>query len=240
MKIAGLLCGALLFAVPALAETDVAEIRLGATPPPPPAVDRAKVKAVERFLAARQAGSLDRAAAPRARALLRMKERPDDAALFGSGGTTLAAFDFRDEAIATAEAGRFHVTVYLLFAGPKGQVVESRDESLSFRREGEGFVCTSLFGTNVIAWGQEGVSEAAESLGLSRELDFAEDRCREWTGKRSEIMAYSLADVQRGSDGRVVVECLRFRASLGRRGFGVSTAPIVLTRTSDSIRVETD
>src|SRR5690242_14437188 len=98
MKYAPLLCSLLLFASSAFADTGVTDIRLGTPAPAPTPVDKAKVKAVERLLAARQTGSVDRGLASRARALLRTKERLDDATVFGPKESSLAAFDFHDEA----------------------------------------------------------------------------------------------------------------------------------------------
>jgi hypothetical protein len=238
MKLAPLLCSLLLFASSASAEPGVTEIRLGAPTPPPATIDKTKVKAVERFLAARQAGSNDRDLASRARALLRTKERLEDAALFGPKGSTLAAFDFHDEAIEPAGAGRFRVSVFLLFANAAGQVVESRDEELTFVKSGDSYVCGVLRVTNLIVWSQEDVLEAARSLGASKELDEAQRYLRESPAEKTARVAYSFADVQKNADGRIVVQCLRFKSDQGRRGFNVTTAPIVLSRSDDSIRVE--
>ena len=239
MKLAPVLCSLLLFASSAFAEPGVTEIRLGAPDPAPTPVDKAKVNAVERFLAARQTGSIDRDLAPRARSLLRTKERVDDPTLLGPKGSILAAFDFHDEAIEAAAPGRFHVSVFLLFANPAGQVVESRDETLTFSKAGDSYICEALRVTNTIVWSQEEVLEAARSLGASRELDEAQ-RYVQSTASKSRRVAYSLADVQKGADGKVVVQCLRFKSDPGRRGIDVSTAPIVLSRSDDSVRVESN
>lgn len=240
MKLAPLLCSLLLFVSSASAEPGVTEIRLGTPAPPPAAIDKTKVKAVERFLAARQTGSNDRDLASRARALLRTKERLDDAALFGPKGSTLAAFDFHDEAIEPAGAGRFRVSVFLLFANAAGQVVESRDEELTLIKSRDSYVCEALRVTNLIAWSQEDVLEAARSLGALKELDEAQRSLRESPAAKTARVAYSFADVQRNADGRIVVQCLRFKSDPGRRGFAVTTAPIVLSRSDDSIRVESN
>ncbi len=237
MKLASVLCSLLLFVSSALAQPGVTEIRLGTPAPVPAPIDKAKVKAVEHFLAARQAGSTDRSVASRARSLLRTKERVDDATAFGPKGSILAAFDFHDEAIEAAPPGRFRVSVFLLFANPAGQVVESRDEELIFSKAGDTYACEALRVTNTIVWSQEQVLEAARSLGASRELDEAQ-RYVQSTASKSRRVAYSLADVQKGADGKVVVQCLRFKSDPGRRGFDVTTAPIVLSRSDDSVRVE--
>ena len=198
------------------------------------------MKAVERFLAARQAGSNDRDLAPKARALLRTKERLEDAALFGPKGSTLAAFDFHDEAIEPAGAGRFRVSVFLLFANEAGQVVETRDEVLTFVKSGDSYVCESPRVTNLVAWSQEDVLEAARSLGASKELDEARRHVRESSAAKTARVAYSFADVQKNAEGRIVVQCLRFKSDPGRRGFEVTAVPIVLSRSDDSIRVESN
>ncbi len=195
------------------------------------------MKAVERFLAARQTGSFDRDLASRARALVRTKERLDEETLFGPKGSVLSAFDFHDEAIEPAGAGRFRVSVFLLFANASGQVVESRDEELTLSRAGESYVCEGLRVTNRVEWSQAEVLEAARSIGASRELDEAQRYLRQSAAGKNARVAYSLADVQKGADGRIVVQCLRFKSDPGRRGFDVTTAPIVLSRSDDSIRV---
>ncbi|HKW51132.1 MAG TPA: hypothetical protein VJQ53_05295 [Candidatus Eisenbacteria bacterium] len=238
MKRAPLLCSLLLFATSAFAEPGVTDIRLGTPAPAPAPVDGAKVKAVERFLAARQTGSVDRDLASRARALLRTKERVDATTLFGPEKSTLAAFDFHDEAIEPAGSGRFHVSVFLLFANDAGQVVESRDEELTFARAGDSYFCEGLRVTNRVEWSQADVLEAARSLGASRELDEAQRYLRQSATGKSARVAYSVADVQKNADGSIVVQCLRFKSDPGRRGFAVTTAPIVLSRSDDSIRVE--
>jgi hypothetical protein len=238
MKLAPVLCSLLLFAPSAFAEPGVTEIRLGAPAPAPAQVDKAKVKAVERFLAARQTGSTDRELGERARALLRTKARVDDATLFGPKGSTLAAFDFHDEAIEPAAPGRFRVSVFLLFADAAGQVVESRDEELTFAKAGDTYVCEALRVTNVIVWSQIEVLETARSLGASKELKEAQRYLRESSAGKNARVAYSLADIQKNADGRIVVQCLRFKSDPGRRGFDVTTAPIVLSGSNDSIRVE--
>ena len=238
MKHAPLLCSLLLFASSAFAEPGVTDIRLGTPAPPPPPVEKAKVKAVERFLAARQTGSIDRNLAAKARALVRTKERLDEETLFGPKGSVLSAFDFHDEAIEPAGAGRFRVSVFLLFANASGQVVESRDEELTLSRVSESYVCEGLRVTNRVEWSQADVLEAARSIGASRELDEAQRSLRQSAAGKNARVAYSLADVQKGADGRIVVQCLRFKSDPGRRGFDVTTAPIVLSRSGDSIRVE--
>ncbi len=240
MRLASLLCILLLSAAPAIADTGVTEIHLGTPPPPEQEVDRAKVNAVERLLAARQAGSIDRDRAPEARLLFRTKERLDDAAVFGPKGSSLAAFNFHDESIASEGAGRFSVSVFLLFSNEVGQVVESRDEELIFSHEGDGYACTALHATNVIAWSQDGVREAAAALGATQELEQAERYLVGGSAGKDKRSSFSMADIEKSADGKVVVQCLRFRSDPGKRGFDVSTNPVVLSRVNDSIRVESN
>lgn len=239
MKLEFLVLSLLFLASTAVAEPDVTEIRLG-TPPPSAPIDRTKVGAVEQLLAARQRASIDPALAPHARALVKAAERVSNAILFGPDGGTQAAFNFHDEGIESMGSGRFQVLVYILFANPEGQVVESRDERLTFSKQGNAYVCTDIRTANVITWAQAGVRDAARAIGATREFDRAETFLRDWTAEPGTRMSYSLADVQDGADGTVVVQCLRFKARPGKRGFDVSTAPIVLSRNNDSIRIEPD
>ena len=116
--------------------------------------------------------------------------------------------------------------------------MESRDEDLTFSKAGDTYVCEAIRVTNLIEWSQADVLEAARSLGASKELDEAQRYVRESAAAKTARVAYSFADVQKNADGRIVVQCLRFKSDPGRRGFDVTTAPIVLSRSDDSIRVE--
>jgi len=220
------------------AEPEITEIRLGEEPPAPPKPNRSIVNAVERFLAARQDASIDRSLAGQARALLGTKV--DDDVLLGPPETSLVAFDFHDDAVEALGSGRYRVTAYLLFSDATGQIVESRDETLVFSSREEGAICTELKTTNVIAWSQEGISEAAKTIGASLELERANRYLREGSREGDRLLAYSVADVTRDTGGKVLVQCLRFKSQAGKRGFEVSASPLVLTRTADSIRVETN
>jgi hypothetical protein len=211
----------------AIAE-NVTEIQLGSPPPPERPVDPARVSAVERFLAARQAGG-----AGAARSLLHTKGRLDDATVFGSIGASLAAFQFHDESIASEGEGRFRVSVFLLFADDAGQVVESRDEDLTFSRNGDGYACTSLHPTNTIVWTEQRVREEAAALGSADELEQARRYVLEGGAQEGKRSSYSMADIQRNADGAIVVQCLRFLSSPGKRGFEVRTTPIVFSREHD-------
>src|SRR5262245_58384384 len=152
---------------------DPTEIRLGNDAPPPPPNDHAEAEATEQFLAARQQGSIDSTLRGNARAMLRAEKATSDENLFGRAGQSIAAFDFHDESVQKNESGGFQVSVYLLFAGRDGRVVESRDETLSFSESQGDYVCTAVRATNVIAWGEDGVVETARSLEASRALDRA-------------------------------------------------------------------
>jgi len=218
---------------------DPTEIRLGDDPPPPPPNDREPSDAVERFLAARQQGSIDSTMRSDAHAMLHMSQPLSDESLFGRTGQSIAAFDFHDESVQKDDAGNFEVSVYLLLAGRDGRVVESRDETLAFSRVGDEYACTAVRATNVIAWGEDGVVEAARTLEASRALDRAEQFLQARAGERAHILAYSLADVARDGNGRVVVQCLCFQADLGKRGFDVKTTPLVVNR-DDSVQVESN
>lgn len=240
MKVLRLLCILALCAAPAAADPDVPEIRLGTPPPPEPPVDAAKIHAVEAFLAARQVGSLNPEHSAPARALIHTAERPDDATLFGPKGATLAAFNFEDESIAPVGFGHFSVSVYLLFANGSGQVVESRDEELVFSHEGERYVCTFLHAVNVITWTQDGVRDEAAALDATAEFERAQRYVSDGALSHDKLTTYSLADVEKGPGGRVVVQCLRFRSDPGKRGFQVTSTPIVLYRSADSIRIESN
>jgi len=218
---------------------DPTEIRLGDDLPPPPPNDREPFDAVERFLAARQQGSIDSTMRADARAMLHTGQTVPDESLFGRAGQSIAAFDFHDESVQKDDSGTFEVSVYLLLAGRDGRVVESRDETLVFSRVGDDYACTTVRATNVIAWAEDSVVETARSLEASRALDRAERFLQAKAGERTHILAYSVADVARDSGGRVVVQCLCFQADLGKRGFDVTTTPLVVNR-DDSVQVESN
>jgi hypothetical protein len=153
-----LLLAATAVASPAATDTDLTQIQLGTAPPAPAPVDPAKVKAVERLLAARQDGSLNRKQTAEARGLVSTKEHLDDDLLFGEAGSSIAAFDFQNDAIETTEAGHFEVSVYILFANADGQVVSSRSEIIVFTHREGAWICTGLYSMEVMAWLPEPVS----------------------------------------------------------------------------------
>jgi len=218
----------------------VTEIQLGKAPPPPPSVDRSRVNAIEHFLGIRQAGSLTRA---KGRAVKLVAKAPKSATadeLYGPKGARLVAFDFQDDGIESVGAGRFQVTAYLLFADEAGQVVESRDEILTFAGSGGSWVCASRATNASMTWSSDGVLDTAESLGVSDELREARVHLRDWTIGRNQGLAYSVADIAKEDSGHVVVQCLRFTAAAGHRGFDVSSAPLVLTRERGVLRVESN
>jgi hypothetical protein len=219
--------------------TEVPEIRLIGTPAPEHSFDRSKTDAIESFLAARQDGSIDPSLAERVRSRLQTREELATETLFGPKGATLAAFDFREEAI-VPEGDGFRVPVYALFTDKQGRVVESRDETLTFS-PGEGsYVCTDLRATNVISWKDDSVRAAAKMANAEWELDRVERHLREWTADRNDLAGYSVSSVWPRGDGSFLVHCLRYESRPGQRGYRLDTSPIVLHRSGDSIRVGKD
>lgn len=218
----------------------VTEIRLGEAPPPPPTVDRSRVNVVERYLASRQEGSLARSRGSAVKVAAMGPKGAKAEELYGPKGARLVAFDFESEAIEPAGSGRFQVPVYLLFADDAGQVVESRDETLAFTACGGSWCCASRTTSASIAWNSDQVLSTAESLGVSDEFRKACAHLSDWTAGRDQGLAYSVADIAKERDGRVVVQCLRFTAALGHRGYDVSSAPLVLSRDGGVLRIESN
>ena len=214
----------------------VPEIRLGGTVP---SFDRSKIEAVESFLAARQDGSIDPSLAERVRSRIQTSEDVPSATLFGPKGATLAAFDFREDAV-EAEGDGFRVPVYVLFTDREGRIVESRDESLTFSLVDGSYVCADLRATNTVSWKDEGVRDAAKELGAEWELERVERHLREWSTDRNGLAGYSVSSVRPRGDGSFLVHCLRYESRPGHRGYRVDTSPIVLRRSGDSIRIGTD
>ena len=219
---------------------DVTEIRLGEEPPPPPAVDPARIHAIERFLSARQDGSLARAKGHGLRVPSVPLKGATPEELFGPKAARLVAYDFQDDAIESTGPGRFQVTAYLLFANESGEVVESRDETLAFAGSAGAWGCVSRATTASMTWSSDGVLDTAESLGVSDELREACVHLRDWTIGRNLALAYSVADIAKEENGRVVIQCLRFTAAAGHRGFDVNATPLVLTRERGVLRVESN
>ncbi len=221
------------------AEGSVTEIRLGKAPTPPPAVDPARVRAVERFLAARQAASMRRAKGRAAGLTVSAPKGATSDDLYGPSGTRLVAFDFKNASIESEGRGRFDVTVYVLFADGAGQVVESRNERLTFSGGSGVWSCVKQRTATSMAWESEPVAKEAEMQGLAEAFSKARAHLKSWTaGPRP--LAYSMADVSKSADGRVVVSCLRFSAESGRRGFDVQEDPVVLSRDRGDLRVESN
>ncbi len=249
MRLFSLLLLALLASAPAFAgtgsepgsdgsATQIPLIHLGEAPPPPPAVDPSRVNAVERYLAARQTGSVARTKGRMAKLPAMAPRSATAEELYGPKEAHLIAFDFKDESVEASGAGRFQVTAFLLFADETGQVVESRDEALVFTGKSGAWSCASRQTTASMSWSSDGVFDSAAELGVSEELRRAETHLRDWTIGRRQALAYSVADVAKERDGRVVVQCLRFTADPGKRGFDVDSATVVLTRDGGTLRVE--
>jgi hypothetical protein len=232
-----------LAAAPALADSDpsaagpVTEIRLGTTPAPPAPVDPSRVRAVERFLAARQSAGVLRAAGKAASLAAPAPKGATAEALVGPAGTRLVAFDFKNASIEPSGRGRFDVSVYLLFADGAGQIVESRNERLTFAGVAGSWSCVTRTTATAMTWDSGTVQDDAASQGLSEEFAKARSHLKAWS-VAPRPLAYSLADVSKGADGRVVVSCLRFSADSGRRGFDVRENPVVLTRDRGDLRIE--
>jgi len=224
-----------------ITDESVPEIVLvGEVPPPPPRGDTSGEDAVEAYLAERQEGSAGRA---RRQNVNRRDTDPMNATaeeLYGPEGTRLVAFDFTTDIAESADDSRFTATVYLLFANDAGQVVESRDETLVFTGYGMDWNCVSRKTSGSIEWSDERVVEAATALGVAEEFGQAESHLREWTAETSQGLAYSLSDVVKEEDGRVVVQCLRFKGDPGRRGFDIDIEPLVLTRDGGVFRGESN
>jgi len=223
---------------PATPELAPFEINLGKAKAPPPKADPAKVRAVERFLAARQGASLDGARRTEARRMLSAGAKVDDSALMGAKGQKIVAFDFHDAAIDAAGSGRFTVSVYLLFADPKGRVTESRDEMLTFSEDHGSYICMSLKPTNVMLWDSTDIERSADSLQARGALDRAAEFLEAWSERQKQMTAHSIEDIYRADAGKLLIPCLRFTAEIGRRGYEVIDSPLVASQGPGGFRVE--
>jgi hypothetical protein len=207
-----------------------AEIRLGQPRASAPKPDLTHVRAIERFMGARQSASLDRAREPAARRFLATGMKVNANTLAGEPGTTLVAFDFSDGSIERLGTGRFRVTVYVLFADRHGRVTESRDEVLTFSGAGSSFVCSSLKTTSMMRWVSDDVVKSAGKLGARQALERADVALREWAVGQPRLGAYSIEDVYPVGSGRIMIPCLKFTADFGKRGYDVVDAPIIMKR----------
>lgn len=221
-------------------EGSVPEIVLvGEDPVPPPAPpDMARSGAVEDFLAARQDASIDRSLAARLRRELATRGSVPDEVLLGPAGASMIAFDYDDGDIYRAEdrAGGFNVTATALFASPDGQVIETRDEELTFVPSGEGYACVRIVPTNVISWDAT-VAQRASDAGIARDLDRLKEYWRR-PENPEQVVAFSISDVERRPGGDVVVSCLRYTANPGQRGFETNAASVVITKQDGSFQLE--
>jgi hypothetical protein len=214
------------------------EIRLGKASEPAPKTDPAQVRAVERFLAARQSASLDRSKLASVRRWLTGAVNADAGTLAGDPGQTLVAFDFPDGAIERQSDARFRVSVYLLFADRQGKVVQSRDETLTFTGKAGAYVCAALKTTNVMRWDSDEVEKSAARLHSSEALELADDSLHRWATQQTQIAAYSIEDVYPAGIGRIMVPCLKFSAEFGKRGYDVVDSPIMMRRGSKGYQIE--
>ena len=232
----------LAFAVPHASSTAPAEapaeIRIGKAPRPAPKPEPAHVRAVERFLAARQSASLDRSREPAARRLLAAGVKADSRTLAGEPGQTLVAFDFSDGAIERVVEGRFRVSVYLLFADRQGRVAESRDEVLTFSGGGGATLCTSLKTASVMHWDSQEVVKSADRLRSREALDRAEEFLKDWAQGQTRIGAYSIEGVYPAGSARIMIPCLKFTSEFGKRGYDVVDAPIIMRRGPRGYQIE--
>jgi hypothetical protein len=220
------------------AATAPTEIRLGKASEPAPKADPAQVRAVERFMAARQSASLDRSKLPAARRWLTAAVKADPSTLAGDPGQTLVAFDFPDGAIERQAEGRFRVSVYLLFADRQGKVVQSRDETLTFTGTGGATVCAALKTTNVMHWDSDEVVKNAVRLHSSQALEQADEFLRGWATRQTRVAAYSIEDVYPAGIGQIMIPCLKFSAEFGKRGYDVVDSPIMMRRGSKGYQIE--
>ena len=236
--------------VPAVARADasvdapphVTEIRLVGDPAPaPPKPDPVRSKAVEGFLSARQDASVERVRAARLRRGLATREQVTDEILVGPRGSALIAFDFDDADVppAGSRAGRFDVTATLLFASQDGQVVETRNEELTFVPSGGGYACAKIVPINVISWDSQTALERATDAGIARDLERLKAHWR-GSGNPGRLVAFSLSNVERRPDGDVMVSCLRYTASPGRRGFASDSASVLITKQDGSFQFKSN
>ena len=216
------------------------EIVLGVPPAPAPPTPPARVGAVTRYLAARQAGSFARSQGRMAKLVAMAPSGATAEELYGAKGSRLLAFDFQEDAIEPLPAGGFQVAAYLLFADESGQVVESRDEWLTFRASPMGYTCASRNTTSSMDWSSDSVLDRAAALGESDSIQEASARLREWSGSHDVSRGYSLSEVSKAKDGRVIVRCLRFKASPGQRGYDVVTEPLILSRERGVLHIDSN
>jgi hypothetical protein len=148
----------------------------------------------------------------------------------------MIAFDYDDADILRAEdrAGRFSVTATVLFASPDGQVIETRDEELTFVPSGEGYACVRVVPTNVISWDATAAQRASDA-GIARDLDRLKEYWRR-PENPEQVVAFSISDVERRSGGDVVVSCLRYTANPGQRGFETNATSVVITKQDGSFQ----
>ena len=215
-----------------------AEIRLGKAPPPAPKPDPAQVRAVERFLAARQSASIDRSREAAARRWLTGAAKVDARTLAGESGQTLVAFDFSDGSIERMGEGRFKASVYLLFADRQGRVAESRDEVLTFSGGGQGYVCSSLRSASVMHWDSEEVVKSANRLRARQALDQADEFLRAWATRQTHLGAFSIEGVYPAGTTRIMIPCLKFTSEQGKRGYDVVDSPIIMRRGPRGYQIE--
>jgi len=214
-------------------------VLVGENPAPPPAPpDIARSAAVEEFLSARQDASVDRSLAGQVRREMATSVHVADDVLLGPSGASMVAFDFDDGDIRRAEgnAGRFTVTSTVIFASADGQIIESRDEELTFVASGSGYACAKIAATNVISW-EATAAQRASDAGIARDMEGLKEYWRR-PSNPGQSVAYSVSDVERRPDGDVVVSCIRYTANAGKRGFQTEAASVVITKQDGSFQLK--
>jgi hypothetical protein len=94
--------------------------------------------------------------------------------------------------------------------------------------------------TGSMEWDQAAVADAADRLQARDALARAEGVLHAWAGRQQGGAAWSVADVVKSADGRVHVQCLRFTAGRGRRGFDARDTTLVLVRDGEGYRIDSN
>ena len=214
-------------------------VLVGEDPSPPPAPpDFVRSAAVEEFLTARQNASIDRTLVAQVRRETWIQGKVTDEILVGPSGASIVAFDFDDADIRRAEGGegRFGVTATVLFASTDGQVIETRDEELTFAPSAGGYACAKIVPTNVLSWEATAARDASDA-GIARDMERLKEYWRR-PANPGQSVAFSVSDVKRRADGDVVVSCIRYTASPGQRGYETESTSVVITKQDGSFQLK--
>jgi hypothetical protein len=87
-------------------------------------------------------------------------------------------------------------------------------------------------------WDSDEVVKSAARLHSSQALEEADQFLRGWATQQTRIAAYSIEDVYPAGIGQIMIPCLKFSAELGKRGYDVVDAPIMMRRGSKGYRIE--